>query len=143
MYRLNLNIKSKRFFLPYQLLTSLVLFLLISFVLCDVAFAQSSQSNLSVSVRVIGTCDISVTSMQSLSDQVINSHCTDTSQAFTQTESIDVFGSSNVLTETVGATDSSKGDSSNNGEKQVKLGVGAKENQQAGVQTVKTILFEG
>lgn len=147
----------------------LVLIFALSIFNPQVVNAQSKQGRLSVNVRVVGTCNISVSSGESLTDQVINSQCNDHLQGFTETDKLDFFDSSKSLTESfsnegslggsstaesslvqdseakVTTTDKKKtpSDEAKSGQKHVELGVGKEENIRANIKTVKTVLFEG
>ena len=105
--------------------------------------ALSRDARMTVNVRVIGTCNISVTAGQALTDKVINSQCNDVSQGVTETDKLDIFGSKQVTESTSDEKDKESSDAKDNGQKQVELGVGREENIRANVKTVKTVLFEG
>ncbi len=135
-----------------------VLMFMISLFNTQVVNAASNQAILSVNVRVVGTCNISITSGQSLTDQVINSQCNDKSQGFTETDKLDFFDSSKSVTEsfsdegnpvessaegTSGDKKKASSDGENDGKNQGELGVGRDENIRANIKTVKTVLFEG
>ncbi len=126
-----------------------MLIFMISLFNTHVVNAQSNQSRLSLNVRVVGTCNISILEEENLSDKIINSQCNDATQGYTETDKLDFFDSSKSVTESFSAEGSSadkkktSSEEANNGQKQVELGVGKDENIRANVKTVKTVLFEG